>query len=100
MTLTNSSIMFTAFIISMVSVVIVFVAGIMSGVVRLGTVMMRSLLAFFMSGAASYFLLMVFDWYYERQHKKFSTEQINVESQSAEGNAAATPTPANPPPQT
>lgn len=98
MTLTNSSIMFTAFIISMISVVIVFVAGIMSGVVRLGTVMMRALMAFFMTGAASYFLLMLFDWFYEKQHKKFA-EQVKVESQPAEGNAAATPTPANTPPQ-
>lgn len=96
--MTNSSIMFTAFIISLVSVVIVFIAGVMSGVVRLGTVMMRALMAFFMTGAASYFILMLFDWFYEKQHKKFS-EQVKVESQPVEGNAATTPTPANTPPQ-
>ena len=98
MTLTNASIMFTAFIISVISAVIVFVAGIMSGLVRMTTLLTRTLFAVMMSGAASYLVLMLFDWFYERQHKKFA-EQVKVESQPAEDNAAATPTPANTPPQ-
>lgn len=96
MTLTNASIMFTAFVISIISVVIVFVAGIMSGVVRLGTLLMRALLAFFMTGAASYFLLMLFDLYYEKQKHKLDTEKVDATSQPAEGKAAEV-TPTTPP---
>ena len=79
-TLTNATIMFAAFIVSAVSVIIVFVSGMMSGVVRTTTLLTRTLYAFLMSGAASYLLLMIFDWYYERQHKKFSAEQPSQES--------------------
>ena len=79
MTLTNASIMFTAFIISTVAVIIVFVSGMTSGVVRMNTLLMRTFFAFFMTGAATYFLLMLFDWYYEKQHKKFA--EVNAESE-------------------
>ena len=79
MILTNASIMFTAFLISTVSVVIVFVSGAASGVVRMNTLLTRSFFAFFMTGAATYFLLMLFDWYYEKQHKKFV--EVNAENQ-------------------
>ena len=79
MTLTNASIMFTAFIISTVAVIIVFVSGMTSGVVRMNTLLTRTFFAFFMTGAATYFLLMLFDWYYEKQHKKFA--EVNEEPQ-------------------
>lgn len=79
--MTNASIMFTAFIVSTVSVVIVFVAGMTSGVVRMTTLLTRTLFAFFMAGAASYLVLMIFDWYYERQHKKFMSEVSDAESE-------------------
>ena len=78
-TLTNASIMFTAFIISTVAVVIVFVSGMTSGVVRMNTLLTRTVFAFFMTGSATYFLLMLFDWYYEKQHKKFA--EVNAEPQ-------------------
>ena len=104
MTLTNATIMFAAFLISTVSVVIVFVAGITSGVVRMTTLLTRTLFAFFMAGAASYLALMIFDWYYEKQHKKFLSEVSDAESEtpkdaevnvSADANAQAeTPQPA------
>lgn len=68
--------MFTAFMISIVSAIIVFVAGLMSGLVRMTTLLMRTFFAVMMSGAASYLILMVFDWYYERTHKKFSAEEV------------------------
>lgn len=80
MILTNASIMFTAFLLSTVSVVIVFVAGATSGVVRMNTLLTRSFFAFFMTGAATYFLLMLFDWYYEKQHKKFDPDKVDAES--------------------
>lgn len=74
--MTNATIMFAAFIVSAVSVIIVFVSGMMSGVVRTTTLLTRTFFAFLMSGAASYLLLMIFDWYYERQHKKFSAAEV------------------------
>ena len=84
--MTNATIMFAAFVVSAVSVIIVFVAGMMSGVVRLTTLLTRTFFAFLMSGAASYLLLMIFDWYYERQHKKFSGEQPSQDKPAEENN--------------
>ena len=81
--MTNASIMFTAFLISVISAIIVFVAGIMSGVVRMTTLLTRTFFAVMMSGAASYLVLMLFDWHYERNHKKFSAEE-NAESAQAQ----------------
>lgn len=98
--MTNASIMFTAFLVSTVSVVIVFVAGATSGVVRMSTLITRAVFAFFMTGAASYLVLMIFDWYYERQHKKFSSEssggeneppkEVNVNNAAKNGKTQAT----------
>ena len=82
--MTNATIMFAAFLVSTVSVVIVFVAGMTSGVVRMTTLLTRTLFAFFMAGAASYLALMIFDWYYEKQHKKFLSEVEAAESESPE----------------
>ena len=79
--MTNASIMFTAFIISVISAIIVFAAGAMSGVVRMTTLLTRTFFAVMMSGAASYLVLMLFDWYYERSHKKFSAEENKSESE-------------------
>ena len=76
--MTNATIMFAAFIVSAVSVIIVFVA------VRTTTLLTRTFYAFLMSGAASYLLLMIFDWYYERQHKKFSAEQPSQDKPAEE----------------
>ena len=97
MTLTNASIMFTAFIISVISAIIVFVAGVTSGVVRMTTLLTRTFFAVMMSGAASYLVLMLFDWHYERNHKKFSAEENQAETppeKSAEENKTATAQPA------
>ena len=97
--MTNATIMFAAFIVAVVSVVIVFVAGAMSGVVRLTTLLTRTFFAFLISGAASYLLLMIFDWYYEKKHKEFSAEGVGKDAKttaaevniSAEGSQAAQP---------
>ena len=89
--MTNATIMFAAFIVSAVSVVIVFVAGMMSGVVRLTTLLTRTFFAFLISGAASYLLLMIFDWYYEKKHKEFSAEPVgkDAKTNAAEVNISA-----------
>ena len=91
MTLTNASIMFTAFIISVISAVIVFVAGIMSGLVRMTTLLTRTLFAVMMSGAASYLVLMLFDWYYEKKHKEFSGGEVAAETQPQQAKTETAP---------
>lgn len=101
--MTNASIMFTAFMISIVSAAIVFVAGLMSGLVRMTTLLTRTFFAVMMSGAASYLILMVFDWYYERTQKKSSAEEVDSQAEQpkpaevnikAEGAEAAQSAPA------
>ena len=74
--------MFAAFIVSAVSVIIVFVAGMTSGVVRTTTLLTRTFYAFFMTGAASYFILMIFDWYYEKKHKEFISGKVADDAQT------------------
>ena len=74
-----------------VSLVIVFISGLMSGVVRLGTVTLRSLLAFCVSSVVVYFILMAFDtWddFYKKQFEKLEEEAgetQEVEEEAAEG---------------
>ena len=77
-----------------ISMIITFISGMLSGVVRLGTLTLRSCLAFCIASAACYFLLMLFDMYNERLDKK--DEQIAAEvaegeqdNQSAEGENSA-----------
>lgn len=63
-----------------ISMIIVFISGLMSGVVRLGTLTLRSLIAFCLTSAASYFLMMLFDLMMENNKK----EQKKVEEELAE----------------
>ena len=77
-----------------ISMIITFISGMLSGVVRLGTLTLRSCLAFCIASAACYFLLMLFDMYNERLDKK--DEQIAAEvaegeqdNQGAEGENSA-----------
>ena len=60
-----------------VSMIITFLAGLASGVVRVGTLALRSCFAFCLASAACYFLLMLFDMYNERLQK--TDEQIEKE---------------------
>jgi len=60
-----------------VSMIITFLAGMASGVVRVGTLALRSCFVFCLASAACYFLLMLFDLYNERLQKK--DEQIENE---------------------
>ncbi len=64
-----------------VSMIITFLAGLASGVVRLSTLALRSCFAFCLASAACYFLLMLFDLYNERLQKE--TDQL--EKETAEG---------------
>lgn len=64
-----------------VSMIITFLAGLASGVVRVGTLALRCCFAFCLASAICYFLLMLFELYDERLQKK--TEQI--EKEVAEG---------------
>ena len=53
-----------------ISMVIVFISGMISGDVRLGTLTLRCLLAFCVSSAVVYFLLMIFEMYDENRRKE------------------------------
>lgn len=60
----------TALALGTISMIIVFISGMTSGVVRWGTLALRVLFAFSMTSAASYFLMMLFDYYDEMKLKK------------------------------
>ena len=60
-----------------VSMIITFLAGLASGVVRVGTIALRSCFAFCLASAACYFILMLFDLYNERLQRE--TEQVEEE---------------------
>lgn len=63
-------ILLTAFALGAVSMIIVLISGLSSGLVRLGTLSLRAVFAFCMTSAASYFLMMLFDLYEELKQKK------------------------------
>lgn len=74
-----------------VSMIIVFISGMMSGVVRLGTLSLRCLFAFCMTTALTYFILMLFEMYDERKRKEadaIAKELAGDEENSAEENPA------------
>ena len=74
--------------------VIVFISGIASGVVGIVTLAIRCFFALAMTSAATYFLLMLYDYYEEIQAKKLKKDvekivtEENIEEKTA-GNAAA-----------
>ena len=78
----------TALLLGTVSMIIVFVSGISSGVVRLTTLAFRSVFAFAMTSAATYFIMMLYDYYEEIQTKKLKKE---VEETIAEEEISAEP---------
>lgn len=87
----------TALLLGVVSMIIVFVAGLTSGVVGLGTLAIRTVFAFAMTSAASYFLLMLYDYYEEIQAKKLKkdVEKIVAEENPKENAAEQSPQPEN-----
>lgn len=76
----------TALLLGVVSMIIVTVSGLSSGVVRLTTLAFRSVFAFAMTSAATYFILMLYDYYEEIQAKKLKkdVEEILTEETPAE----------------
>ena len=67
-----------------VSMIITFLAGLASGVVRVGTLALRCCFAFCLASAICYFLLMMFELYDERLQKK--NEEIDEEvAEDSEG---------------
>ena len=78
-------VLLTALLLGVVSMIIVFVAGLTSGVVRLTTLAFRAIFAFAMTSAASYFLMMLYDLYEELKMKKMKKALEEVEkAQNAE----------------
>ena len=64
-----------------VSLVIVFISGLMSGVVRLGTVTLRSLLAFCVSSVIVFFILFAFDTFDEKIGKKLAALNAEIDEE-------------------
>lgn len=70
-----------------ISMTVVLISGLASGVVRTWTIALRSGLAFCLTSAACYFLLIMLEMYYERLQK--AKEQ--AESVLAEGEEEPAP---------
>ncbi len=64
----------TAILLGCISMIIVLVSGFSSGVVRLTTLALRATFAFAMTSAATYFILMLYDYYEEMQAKKLKKD--------------------------
>lgn len=96
-------ILLTALALGTISMIIVFISGMTSGVVRWGTLALRILFAFCMTSAASYFLMMLFDLYDEMKLKKLkaAAEALEAETvaQTEEVEAAPPEESESPPPE-
>lgn len=96
-------ILLTALALGTISMIIVFISGMTSGVVRWGTLALRILFAFCMTSAASYFLMMLFDLYDEMKLKKLkaAAEALEAETvaQTEEMEAAPPEESESPPPE-
>lgn len=62
--------MFMALSLGAVSMIIVFISGMISGAVRLGILGLRTLIAFCVTSAFVYFALMLFKMYDENRRRK------------------------------
>ena len=89
----------TALALGTVSMIIVFIAGMTSGVVRWGTLVLRILFAFCMTSAASYFFMMLFDYYDEMKIKKLKAEAEALEAANAPPAEESPPEESETPPQ-
>ena len=63
-----------------ISMIVTFMSGMISGVVRVGTLALRSCFVFCLASAVAYFVLMLFDMYNEKLKK----EQEEAEKEAAE----------------
>ena len=73
-----------ALVLGTISLIVVFLSGLSSGDVRLSTIFFRTIVAFCVSSAISYFLLMAFDLYEE--HIAKTLEQVKKEVADEEKN--------------
>lgn len=78
-------ILLIALSLGFLSMIIVFISGMTSGVVRLGTIAWRTFFSFCMTSAATYFLMMAFDLYQELKAKKL--QKLKEEIEKAENPA-------------
>ena len=83
-------ILLIALVIALVSMLIVLISGITSGVVRVGTIIYRTVFSFAFAGVASYFFMMLFDLYLELREKKL--QKLKAEIESAENPIAESDT--------
>ena len=83
----------TALLLGVISMIIVFISGLTSGVVGIFTLILRACFAFAMTSAATYFLLMLFDYFEETQtaELKKEVEEILQEETPAETSEEKTP---------
>ena len=79
-----------ALIIAIICMLIVLVSGITSGVVRIGTIIYRTVFAFAFAGVSSYFFMMLFDLYMELREKKL--QKLKAELEQAENTEAESDT--------
>ena len=68
-----------------ISMAVTFIAGLASGVVRIGTLALRSCFAFCLASAACYFLLMLFEMYDEKHQKEAEKIAAELASEGEEG---------------
>lgn len=76
-------ILLTALALGTISMIIVFISGMASGVVRWSTLALRVLFAFSMTSAASYFFMMLFDYYDEMKLRKLREAAEALEAENA-----------------
>ncbi len=74
--------------------VIVFISGIASGVVGIVTLAIRSFFALAMTSAATYFIMMLFDYYDEMQIKKLKKDVEEIIEETPAEDSTTQPPPA------
>ena len=79
-----------ALLIAIICMLIVLISGITSGVVRIGTIIYRTVFAFAFAGVSSYFFMMLFDLYMELREKKL--QKLKAELEPAENASAGSDT--------
>lgn len=77
----------TALLLGFVSMIIVFISGLTSGVVGFATLAIRAVFACAMTSAATYFIMMLFDYYEEMQAKKLKQDVEEIIQETPAENA-------------
>jgi|GEM_PF-2101351 len=79
-----------ALAVGAISMIVVFISGMASGVVRVWTVALRCGLAFCVVSAASYFLLILLEMYYNRLQREAEQIAAEVAAESESENSTDT----------